>query len=62
MVKLHIDWMQLCEFSICKDPTIEINSIPLFFCVVWVVFIGGISSIRVLSEMQNCMDSIQVTG
>jgi hypothetical protein len=31
--------------SICKDPTVEINSVPLIFCMVWVIFIGGMSSI-----------------
>jgi hypothetical protein len=33
-----------------------------FLCVVWVIFIGGMSSIWVLSEMQNGMGSIRVTG
>jgi ABC-type spermidine/putrescine transport system permease subunit II len=36
--------------TICKDLTVEINSVPPVFSMICVVFIGG-SSIRVLSEI-----------
>jgi hypothetical protein len=43
----------LCNIKgpICKDPTVEINSVPPVFSVVWVVFIGGIGSTWVLLEI-----------
>jgi hypothetical protein len=40
------------EKDLYKDPTVEINSKPhIFLSVVWVVFIGGMGSICVLSEI-----------
>jgi hypothetical protein len=52
----HPLWLRPCIY---KDLTIEINFVPPVFFV-RVVFIGGMISIRVLSEMQNGMGSIRL--
>jgi hypothetical protein len=54
------------SYVIENDLYVKIRLLKLIlyyrFCVVWVIFIGGMGSIRVLSEMQNGMGSIRVTG